>query len=162
MWNKVQAATLLLFLTSQLANAQPGSAPIPAKTSDVQMAVEKGLFFVEHQSMRWWKTEKCATCHEGQILLFAANVAKSQGVPVDQEKLDFWTDRWVLVDALVDYKDGRLNGLGIPTAPFVLLHRDLDRDSSETRAKKCAEILRIAFQSQGTDGSWTPKAAIVA
>lgn len=161
MWTKVQAATLLLFLTSQLANAQPGSAPIPAKTSDVQMAVEKGLFFVEQQSMRWWKTEKCATCHEGQILLFAANVAKSQGVPVDQEKLDFWTDRWVLVDALVDYKDGRLNGLGIPTAPFVLLHRDLDRDSSETRAKKWAEILRIAFQSQGTDGSWTPKAAIV-
>ena len=50
--------------------------------------------------MRWWKTKKCATCHEGEILLVAANVAKSQGVPVDQEKLDFWTERWVLVDAV--------------------------------------------------------------
>jgi hypothetical protein len=152
---------IILFAATQVARAQPKPALPPAKPADVQLAVEKGLFFVEHQSMRWWKSKKCATCHEGQILLFAANVAKSQGVPVDQEKLDFWTDRWVLVDALVDYKDGRLNGLGIPTAPFVLLHRDLDRDPSEPRAKKWAEVLRIAFQSQGADGSWTPKAAIV-
>jgi hypothetical protein len=53
-----------------------------------------------------------------------------------------------------------MSGLGIPTAPFVLLHRDLDRDTSEERSKKWAEILRITFQSQGDDGSWTPKAAI--
>ncbi len=78
-------------------------------------------------------------CHEGQILLVAANVAKDQGIPVDREKLDLWTDRWVLVDALIDYQDGRLNGLGIPTAPFALLHRDHDRDRSEDRARRWAE-----------------------
>ena len=123
---KVPVVAVVLFLTSQLVHAQPGSTPTPAKAADVQMAVEKGLFFVEHRSVEWWKTEKCATCHEGQILLVAANVAKDQGIPVDREKLDFWTDRWVLVDALIDYKNGRLNGLGIPTAPFALLHRDHD------------------------------------
>jgi hypothetical protein len=163
MRTKVAVVAVVLLLISPLAHAQPGSTPTPAKTADVQMAVEKGLFFVEHKSVEWWKTEKCATCHEGQILLVAANVAKDQGIPVDQEKLDFWTDRWVLVDALIDYKDGRLNGLGIPTAPFALLHRDRDRDRdrSEARAKRWAEALRILFQSQGDDGSWTPKAAFV-
>ncbi len=161
MWSQVRAATVVLFLTSQLAHAQLESTPMPAETEDVQMAVEKGLFFVEHMSMRWWKNKKCATCHEGQILLVAANVAKAQGIPVDQKKLDFWTDRWVLVDALIDYKDGRLNGLGIPTAPFALLHRDQDRDLTEARAKNWAEALRILFQSQSADGSWTPTAAFV-
>lgn len=161
MRSKASVVAVVLLLISQLAHAQPGSPPTPANTAEVQMAVEKGLFFVEQKSMEWWKAEKCATCHEGQILLVAANVAKDQGIPVDREKLDFWTDRWVLVDALIDYKDGRLNGLGIPTAPFALLHRDHDRDRSEGRAKQWAEALRILFRSQGDDGSWTPKAAFV-
>lgn len=154
-------AAVLYLAAPPTARAQPKAAPAPAGPAEVQLAVEKGLFFLEHQSMRWWKNRKCATCHEGQMLLVAANVAKAQGVPVDQAKLDFWTERWVLTDALVDYKDGRLNGLGIPTAPFVLLHRDHDRDPSEARAKQWADALRIAFQAQGADGSWTPKAAIV-
>jgi len=161
MWAKMPATTVVLFLINQLGHAQPGSTLTPVKAAEVQIAVEKGLFFVEHKSMHWWKTKKCATCHEGQILLVAANLAKDQGIPVDQEKLDFWTDRWVLVDALIDYKDGRLNGLGIPTAPFTLLHRDHGRDRSEARAKKWVQALRILFQSQGPDGSWTPKAAFV-
>jgi hypothetical protein len=150
------AATALLILLSANDHAHA-----QAKADDVQMAVEKRLFFVEHESMRWWKSRKCATCHEGQMLVVAANVVKGQGVPVDQGKLDFWTERWVLAGALVNYTDGRLNGLGIPTAPFALLYRDRERDASATRAKMWAEVLRITFTAQGADGSWTPKAAFV-
>src|SRR5262245_49617770 len=114
------AAALLLAL------AGPPTAAGPA---DVQFAVEKGLFFLEHQSMRWWKSKKCATCHEGQMLLVGANAAKARGVPVDQDKLDFWTERWVLVDALAfNDKRKKLNGLGLDTAPYVYLYRDLARD----------------------------------
>src|SRR5688572_23819977 len=84
-----QIATVLLL--SAVSFAEEPKAPIlqalPADPQAVQLAVEKGLFFVEQQSMRWWKSDKCATCHEGGILLVAANVAKSQGVSVDQEKL---------------------------------------------------------------------------
>lgn len=156
----ISAAMLIILATPEGTLAQPKAAPAPAKPAELQLAVEKGLFFVEHQSMRWWKNRKCATCHEGQILLVAANVAKSQGVPVDQEKLDLWTERWVITDALVDYTDGRTNGLGMLTAPFVLLHRDLERDASATRSKMWAEILRIAFQSQEADGQWAPKGAL--
>ncbi len=155
------AVAVLMLLQIDIATAQPVGEPSLANPADVQLAVEKGLFFVEHQSMRWWKGHKCSTCHEGQILLVAANVAKSQGVLVDQKNLDFWTDRWVLTDALSKKKDGYLNGLGIPTAPFVLLHRDIDRDMSVERSKKWADLLRLALTWQSDDGSWTPKAAIV-
>ncbi len=93
---------MLPFWASQTVQAEPKASPNVAKPAEVQLAVEKGLFHVEHQSMRWWKNRTCATWHEGQMLLVAANVAKNQGVPVDQEKLDFLTERWMLVDALVD------------------------------------------------------------
>src|SRR5436190_15355152 len=130
MWSNMRTLTTVLVLASQLAEAQADMVPTTAPPAAVQVAVEKGLFFVEYQSMRWWKGRKCATCHEGQMLMVAANVAKSQGVPVDQDRLDLWTDRWVLTDALAKDAQGRLNGLGIPTAPFVLLHRARGRDPS--------------------------------
>ena len=156
MWTKTYATLVVFSLMGQLAFAQPKATRIPAQPADVQMAVERGLFFLEHQSMRWWKNEKCATCHEGQILLVAANVAKSQGVPVDQEKLDFWTERWVIVDALAEERDGVLNGLGMDTAPFVLSHRDFDRDASATRAEMWTKVLHVAFKQD--DGKWdSPK-----
>jgi hypothetical protein len=162
------AAIILLLATTPLAWAQPNADVAPTDPAVVQLAVERGLFFVEHQSMRWWKTKKCATCHEGQILLVAANVAKNQGVPVDQEKLDFWTERWVIVDALAEEKDGVLNGLGMDTAPFVLSHRDFDRDASPNRAEMWTKVIRVAFKQDDArwdaprmePGSSTPRMAL--
>lgn len=152
------SAISLLFVPTPLARAQPKVEVAPADPAVVQLAVEKGLFFVEHQSMRWWKTHKCATCHEGEILLVAANVAKSQGVPVDQEKLDFWTERWVLVDGVTrKSSDGYTVGLGMWTAPLVFIHRDVNRDDSAPRAEKWAQILRQSFNSQAADGEWDGK-----
>ena len=150
--NRAAAMTgILLFLAAtSLAQTKSDAEIGPADPAAVQVAVEKGLFFVEHQSMRWWKTKKCATCHEGQILLVAANIAKSQGVPVDQEKLDFWTERWVIVDALVD--KGRAVSTDWVCIPrrSCCLHRDFDRDASATRAEMWTKVLRIAFQTRTT------------
>jgi hypothetical protein len=140
------AAGLLLALAGPPSAARPG---------DVQLAVEKGLVFLEHQSMRWWKSKKCATCHEGQMLLVGANAAKTRGVPVDQDKLDFWTERWVLVDALAfNDKRKKVNGLGMDTAPYVFLYRDPARDESAERARKWADVLKDAFGAQQDDGRW--------
>lgn len=161
--NRLPTATVLnlfVLFAAPLVQAEPKAEVVPTDPAMVQIAVEKGLFFVEHQSMRWWKTKKCATCHEGEILLVAANVAKSKGVPVDQEKLDFWTERWVLVDAVTQYTDGRTIGMGVLTAPLVLTHRDLSRDESAARAEKWSAILRQSFKVQQPDGQWDPKSAI--
>lgn len=131
------------------------NVPCTAASEVVRHAVEKGLFFIEHRSMLWWKKRECATCHEGQILVFAANVAKAQGVPVDQVKLDFWTDRWLLTDALaLNAKTGRPNGLGTPNAALLLLHRDKDQDAAATRAEKWAALLNVVFEQQQDDGNW--------
>jgi hypothetical protein len=154
MLSRVTLAAVLVLLGSPAVRAQLKAPPAP-KPEDVQLAVEKGLFFVEHQSMKWWKNRGCATCHEGQMLLVAANVAKARGVPVDQDKLDFWTERWVLVDSLaLNDKKKKMNGLGMDTAPYVLLHRDAARDGSAERAGKWAAVLKNAFEAQQDDGRW--------
>lgn len=150
--------TLMLLAPRGFAEeSKPPDPPPPADAQTVQLAVEKGLFFVEYQSMHWWKEEKCCTCHEGGILLVAANVAKSRGVPVDQEKLDFWTDRWVLVDGTTrKSKDGKLVGLGMWTAPLLYLHRDSGRDESKARAELWTSVIRGSCASQVEDGQWSP------
>jgi hypothetical protein len=152
----VPLATLLLATVCFAQETlQPPSQVAPADPAKVQLAVEKGLFFVERQSMEWWNTQKCSTCHEGGILLVAANVAKSQGVPVDQEKLDFWTDRWVLVDGITrKSKKGELVGLGMWTAPLMYLYRDVDREESQTRAAMWAAVIRGSLALQDKDGHW--------
>src|SRR5262245_35593104 len=152
------SALLIHLAATQAARAQPGAAIPPADLVEVQLAVEKGLFFVEQQSMRWWKSRKCATCHEGQILLVAANVAKRQGVPVEQAKLDLWTESWVLVDSVTrQSSDGQVVGTGRWSAPLVFVHRDVERDESAPRAEKWAQVLRRSFGSQSAEGEWDGK-----
>jgi hypothetical protein len=144
--------TAVLLAASLPARAQPKA---PARPDEVQRAIETGLFFLERQSMNWWKNRGCATCHEGQMLLLGANAAKARGVPVDQDKLDFWTERWVIVDALAfNNKRKKLNGLGMDTAPYVFLYRDPARDESVERARKWADVLKDAFETQKDDGRW--------
>jgi hypothetical protein len=152
-----QVATMLLLSNVSLSEEPKESIrqALPADPQVVQLAVEKGLFFVEQQSMRWWKSDRCATCHEGGILLVAANVAKAQGVPVDQEKLDFWTDRWVLVDGINrKNKKGEIVGLGMWTAPLMYLHRDAAREESKTRAEMWTTVIRGSAMLQEKDGHW--------
>jgi hypothetical protein len=150
------AASLLISVAGlaqeQLQTERPLSTADPAV---VQLAIEKGLFFVEEQSMRWWKSERCATCHEGGILLVAANVAKARGIPVQQEKLDFWTDRWVLVDGVTrKKKSGEIAGLGMWTAPLMYLYRDAARETSVSRAENWTTVIRGSLAGQQADGSW--------
>jgi hypothetical protein len=152
MLRPISIVPVFLLVTIAAGRALPQA---PASPQEVQRAVEKGLFFLEWQSIKWWKSRGCATCHEGQTLLLGANAAKSQGVPVDQDKLDFWTERWVIVDALAfNNKRKKLNGLGMDTAPYVFLYRDPARDESAERAAKWADVLKDAFETQKEDGRW--------
>src|SRR5687768_16551469 len=152
MLSRTGIVAAVLLLAGPALRAQPAGA---AKPDEIQRAVEKGLVFLEHQSVKWWKNRGCATCHEGQMLLVGANAAKAQGVPVDQNRLDFYTDRWVLVDALAtNEKRKKLNGLGMDTAPYVFLYRDPARDESMERASKWTDVLKDAFETQKDDGRW--------
>jgi hypothetical protein len=158
MMSRIGLAVLVLTLISSTGRAQ--DKPAPRKPEDVQLAIERGLFFVEHRSMLWWRNRGCATCHEGQMLVFAANVAMDRGIPVDREKLEFWTDRWVLTDSLATNEKTKLpNGLGAFSAPYFLLHRDRSRDSSEKRAQQWTEVLKSLFEQQQDDGRWDKNAS---
>lgn len=158
---KASIATLICLAIFNLT-AEATEPPKGAGVDEVRMAVEKGLFFVEQSSMRWWKSKKCSSCHEGPALLFAHNIAKRQGFPVDQTKLDFWTDKWVLVDGLVhDRKDGRKDGGGMLGAPLTLLFRDLDTDQRPDRAETFGKLFQIVGKDwQLDDGRWDIKVGL--
>ena len=130
---------------------------VPASVAEVQTAVEKGLFFVEKTAIAWWKKEKCVSCHDGPNLLFSHNIAKRQGFPIDQTKLDFWMDQWILPGGLTSKRksDGRKDAGGMVMAPVTMLFRDLDRDANPARAENLAKLMQIAGKDwQQVDGSW--------
>lgn len=136
-----------------LAQVDPGT---PAEPSEVQRAVERGLFYVERQSMVWWNDHKCFACHEGSMLLFSHNVAKRQGVPIDQEKLDFWTDRWWFTGAQSKVREKNKKDVGgALSIAFNLLYRDLDRERSPGDIPAIEEILSTMLEGQLPGGNWT-------
>lgn len=154
------AATCRAEENSAVSTKSEAAKAAGADTAEVQLAVEKGLFFVERTAMKWWNRKKCASCHEGPMLLFSHNVAKRQGIPVDQKKLDFWTDRWVITDGLVHSRksDQRKDAGGMVGAPFTLLFRDLDGDQKQPRAKNFGKLMQIAGKDwHHEDGSWDIK-----
>ena len=134
------------------------NAAEPASVEEVQMAVEKGLFFVEQNSVEWWAGEKCSSCHHGPMLLFSHNIAKRRGFQIPQKRLDFYTDKWVLVDGLVHNRksDGRKDAGGMLGAPLTMLFRDEAND--KPRSKSFGTLMQIAGKDwQHDDGSWDIK-----
>lgn len=147
-------ACFLVGMSVTQVNAQDGA---PASDAEVQAAVEKGLFFVEKTAIAWWKKEKCVSCHDGPLLMFSHNIAKRQGFPIDQKKLDFWMDKWILPGGLTSTRksDGRKDAGGMVLAPITMLFRDLDRDVNPGRAQNLAKLMQVAGQDwQKDDGSW--------
>lgn len=146
----------MCMLIGQQADSAVAQNDTPASVAEVQSAVEKGLFFVEKTAIAWWKKEKCVSCHDGPMLMFSHNIAKRQGFAIDQKKLDFWMDEWIVPGSLTHKrKDGRKDAGGMVLAPITMLFRDLDRDTDPARAANLAKLMQIAGNDwQKEDGSW--------
>ena len=155
--NCLKVATWMSFLSGILTLPVAAQSNVPASTDEVQLAVEKGLFFVEQTAIAWWKKEKCVSCHDGPMLMFSHNIAKRQGFPIDQSKLDFWMDEWILPGGMTSTRksDGRKDAGGMVLVPITMLFRDLDRDTNPIRAENLAKLALIAGEDwQKEDGSW--------
>lgn len=155
---------MLAAITVQFTFAMSAFAgePSAASTEEVQRAVEKGLFFVEKSSMNWWKKKKCVSCHEGPALMLSHNIARRQGFNVPLEKLEFWTDRWILVGGLVNKrKDGRMDAGGMLGAPLTMAFRDTASDLDQKRAEKFGKLMQIAIKDwHQDDGNWDIKVGL--
>ena len=91
------------------------------------------------------------------MLMFSHNIAKRQGFPIDQKKLDFWMDEWIIPGGLTHTRksDGRKDANGMVLAPITMLFRDLERDTDPRRADGLAKLMQIAGKDwQKEDGSW--------
>jgi hypothetical protein len=91
------------------------------------------------------------------MLLFSHNIAKRQGFPIDQDKLDFWTEKWVIPGGLVNTRksDGRQDAGGMISAPLTMFYRDFGADKDPQRANSLGKLIQIAGKDwQQEDGSW--------
>ena len=152
----------LIVLPLISATATQADEPAGASVKEVQRAVEKGLFFVEKTTMNWWEKKKCVSCHEGPALMFSHNIARRQGFNVPLEKLEFWTDRWILVGGLVNKrKDGRMDAGGMLGAPLTMAFRDTASDLDQARAEKFGKLMQIAINDwHQEDGNWDIKVGL--
>lgn len=148
---------LLLLMVAPVRTSSAGEPVGPASPERIQRAIEKGLFFIEHRSMLWWRNRGCTTCHEGQMLVVASNIAADRGITVDRETLDFCTERWVLTYSLATNADNeKVNGLGLFSGVYLLQHRDRERDRSPERAAMWKGVLENLFATQQRDDwSWS-------
>ena len=48
--------------------------------------------FIEHQVAEWIAKKYCISCHHTAFMVWSLNAATRNGVPVDQTKLDAWTE----------------------------------------------------------------------
>ncbi|MEK6258620.1 MAG: hypothetical protein AABP62_08365 [Planctomycetota bacterium] len=158
MRSHLAALFLLLLPVGVFAESADQPTSTAATPAVLQLAVEKGLFYIERQSMVWWKENKCVSCHEGPMLLVAHIVAKERGVPIDQRKLDFWSERWVFKGAVTKVrKDGKTDTVGTLALPWLFLYREREQEQSASRAKAFGELFReLAKKSQAPAGDWGP------
>jgi hypothetical protein len=151
---------LLAFLVMASAAQEAAWAESPTELAPVdqatlQLAIEKGLFYIERQSMTWWNENKCVSCHEGPMLLVSHIAAKERGIPIDQRKLDFWSERWVFKGAVNKVrKDGKIDTAGKLALPWLFLYREPEQEQSAARAKAFGEMFRELAKSQKPEGDW--------
>ena len=152
---------LLLVLFAPAWETAMGQAGGPADAShptpaQLQLAVEKGLFYIERQSMRWWHENHCVSCHEGPMLLVSHLAAGERGIPVDRQKLDFWSREWVFKGALAKVrKHGKPDVVGKLAVPWLILYRDKEQESSASRAEAFGALFRALAKDQNPAGDFS-------
>ena len=62
------------------------------KPDAVRHAIQRGVPFIEHQGAGWIAKKDCISCHHTAFMVWSLNAATRNGVPVDQTKLDAWTE----------------------------------------------------------------------
>lgn len=130
----------------------------PPSDADVRTAVARSLPYLEQGGIAWMNERGCVSCHRVSFLIWSHNDARAQGIPVDDGKVEEWTN-WALVSMLAGEEDGG----GIDTMCQMLLGRDR---ASRWRRKPPRHFKTVdpyetlysyLLDRQEDDGSWPPE-----
>ncbi len=137
----------------------PSAANSNPEPDAVRHAIQRSVPFIEHQGAEWIAKKDCISCHHTAFMVWSLNAATRNGVPVDQTKLDAWTEwatNWKhLVVASVRATAVREDTLR--DQPDTLAQLLLGRSSlipGATRRQWFVEYASDLVKEQQDDGSW--------
>jgi hypothetical protein len=129
---------------------------VPPETSRTlqkpDLAIERGLAFLERDAAKWRKERGCATCHHGTMTVWALSAAKAQGFLVRAEVLAEMV-QWTK-DRLAPRPSGPLaRQPGSASIPLVYLGTMSQTLPILSRDEMNQIAVHLAAR-QGEDGDW--------
>ncbi|WP_435009956.1 prenyltransferase/squalene oxidase repeat-containing protein [Tundrisphaera lichenicola] len=159
------AAIILGISLSRLSLADGPASDPPARTQQVQQAVERAIGYLQEESDAWWTTRQCAACHHLPMPLWALIEAERQGYSIDEQ---FLADT---LESLLGSKDnllasrifpnpaappdprpqGRGLNMGLPFLAVAARSRPAPVEGQQESLNLIAEEI---VRKQQPDGSW--------
>ena len=153
-----------LWLLTMCLSSALAEPPEPASIKRSNVAIERGLGFLQKDAVKWRKEHECSTCHHGTMTVWALTEAKSRGFDISPEVLadnTKWTRDRLL--ARIDLpRDKRPGWSMVSTPALYLATMALALPKQETISAD--ELKRIAghlVRHQEADGSWAWSSAPV-
>jgi hypothetical protein len=149
---------------AEVPTAIPAAIP-PAKTEQVQQAVDRAIGYLETESAAWLNTRKCAACHHVPMPLWALSEAKRHGYAIDQKYLadtieSLLGGRDKLMASKIfpnpaDPPDPRPQGRGLNMGlPFLAVAAQSLPTLQEGQKQSLKVIGEEIVKKQQPDGSW--------
>ena len=76
-----------LWLLTMCLSSALAEPPEPASIKRSNVAIERGLGFLQKDAVKWRKEHECSTCHHGTMTVWALTEAKSRGFDISPEVL---------------------------------------------------------------------------
>lgn len=128
-----------------------------AMLSRVHSTVERGIEFLQTDTVKWRKERECATCHHGTMTIWALSEAKSHGYHIDDEALTE-TVKWTkerLLERIDLPRDTRPGWSMVNTSSLYLSMMAMHVPTQD--AVSADELKRIGvhlLKHQESDGAW--------
>lgn len=147
---------LTLLFPALAAAQEPPVGDKPDAPRRERRAIERGLSFLQTDTVKWRKERQCATCHHGTMTVWALCEAKFQGYPVEPATLAdmvSWTkERLKDIDKPRDPRPG-WNMVNSPALYLATMAQAVPGQPA-VAADELRQIAGHLLRHQEADGSW--------
>jgi squalene-hopene/tetraprenyl-beta-curcumene cyclase len=140
-----------------LLAALPAAADEPRQEpSNVDVAIQRGLGFLQKDALAWKEEHDCVSCHHAALVIWSMHEARQRGHAVDDSFLSEFT-KWVAESGNgktgVPRPEGRPKALNVKAVLFALA-LEADPEPDEETRTGLELMLQTVREDQIENGSW--------
>ena len=128
-------------------------APMPARASSAQEAIQRSLPLLQRSGATFWKKSGCVSCHNNTLTAETIAAARSQRFTVDETEAT--RQRETIGRYLETWRERAIQGIGIPgdcdTIGYILVGLGAERYPADRATDAMARFL---LDHQSPDGQW--------